>query len=225
MTGVKNRRKKEKGEKWKLGLITAGILLAIFLILIVVFQVRDVEVTGNVRFTEEEIKEMIINDTLTSNSLYLTWKYRNSKPDDSMPFFSAVDVVLLSPSSVKIQVYEKTQIGYIQKDDQNVYFDKNGYVLECTDEKRDEVPEIKGIELGTPVPYEKIPIEDEKVFQEVINLAQMLNERNLVPDEIIFDEENNMRLIFGEVIVELGQDEYLEDKITNLAGIDRKSVV
>ena len=180
MTREKNKEKKGKGERWKLGLITAGILLAIFLVLIAVFQVRDVEVTGNVLFTEEEVKDMIINDALTSNSLYLTWKYRNSKPDDSMPFFSAVDIVLLSPSSVRIQVYEKTQIGYIQKDGQNVYFDKNGCVLQCTEEKKEGVPEITGIEIGTPVIYETIPIEDEKILKEMLDLAQMLNERNLV---------------------------------------------
>ena len=40
MTGAKNRKKKGRGERWKLGLITAGILLAIFLVLIAVFQVQ-----------------------------------------------------------------------------------------------------------------------------------------------------------------------------------------
>ena len=78
---AKDRKKNRKGEKRKIGLITAGILLIIFLILLAVFHVRTVEVTGNVYLTEEEVTETVINDVLTSNSLYLAWKYRNSQPD------------------------------------------------------------------------------------------------------------------------------------------------
>ncbi|MCI7813444.1 MAG: cell division protein FtsQ/DivIB [Robinsoniella sp.] len=219
MTKANNRRKKRKGEKWKLGLGTAGILLTIFLVVLAVFHVRTIEVTGNLYLTEQEVRDMIISDTFSSNSLYLTWKYRNSETDNTLPSLSAVDITLLSPSHVRIHICEKKRIGYIKTEQQNVYFDKEGYIIECSGEEKEGIPEITGITIGTPVLYEKVSIEDPEILEEMIDLTKILDERSIIPGQIAFDEDNNMTLIFDKVTVELGTSEYLEEKITNLAGI------
>ena len=74
------------------------------------YTVRQVYVEGNVHYTEDEIKEIVMDGPLGNNSLYLSLKYRN-KGVQNVPFVDVMDVKVPAPDTIKIIVYEKALTG------------------------------------------------------------------------------------------------------------------
>ena len=77
-----------------------------------VYTVRTVYVEGNVHYTEDEIKKIVMSGPLGNNSLYLSLKYRDRGIQD-VPFVDVMNVSILAPDTIKITVYEKALAGYV----------------------------------------------------------------------------------------------------------------
>ena len=121
------------------------VILIILLVLVVIgaavsgagyyimktYTVNTVYVEGNVHYTEEEIKAIVMDGPFGNNSLYLSMKYRN-KGVENVPFVDVMDVKVLAPDTIKIIVYEKALTGYVRYMDTYMYFDKDGYVVESS---------------------------------------------------------------------------------------------
>lgn len=85
-----------------------------------VYTVRTVYVEGNVHYTEDEIKEIVMAGPLGDNSLYLSLKYRDRGIQD-IPFVDVMNVSILAPDTIKITVYEKALAGYVKYLDTYMY--------------------------------------------------------------------------------------------------------
>ena len=202
--------------------ITVGIILAVALIIgfgLVGFRTRHVEVVGNNHHSAEEIRDDLIRDFASSNSLYFSWKYRNPGEEPLTPYLSSVQAKLKSPGSIRITVNEKPVVGGIVYGGSYVYFDETGLVLEITDTKYDSIPLISGISMDEPQLYQKLPVTNAAMLRTMLNLSSLIGGSGLIADEISFDEALNMFVTIGDIKVELGQDEYLEEKISNLVTI------
>ena len=111
-------RKNKINLKWMIvGLLS---LVFIFSVLLAagIFRVDEVEVTGNSYYTEKEITELVMGEH--NNSLYLVFLYDYLGGKD-IPFVDSVEVSMAAPNHIKIRVYEKTMIGYVQYMGSNLY--------------------------------------------------------------------------------------------------------
>jgi len=210
------RRKRE-------GVVIMGILLllatlvAVGYYVISSYEIQTVYVEGNVHYSEEEVKEIVMEGPLGSNSLYLSLKYRN-KGVEGIPFVDVMDVSILSPDTIKIRVYEKTLTGYINYLDTYMYFDKDGYVVESSTTPTKGVPQITGLEFAHIVVGEKLPVEDERIFENILNVTKLLEKYELDAEKIYFNGSGEITLFFGAVKVALGNDNFtLEDKLMLLS--------
>lgn len=177
------------------------------------YKVEEVYVEGNVHYTEEEIKEMVMNEPLSDNSLYLSLKYKD-KDVDNIPFVDVMNVTSLSPHVVKITVYEKALAGYIKFMDTYMYFDKDGYVVENSSVRTLGIPQITGLAFDYAILGEPLPVKDPKVFDEILNLTNLFRKYELEVDKIRFHTNMDVTLHFGDVKVALGREsEKMEDKI------------
>lgn len=177
------------------------------------YTVRTVYVEGNVHYTEDEIRAIVMEGPLGDNSLYLSLKYKN-RGIKSVPFVDVMDVSILDPATIRITVYEKAVIGYIQYLDTNMYFDKDGYVVECSSVKTAGIPQITGLVFDHVVIGEALPVDNPEVFGDILNVTKLLNKYELASDKIYFQASGEITLYFGEVKVALGNDsKYLEDKL------------
>lgn len=139
--------------------------LALFIILFVVpavllwygFIIRQVEITGAEHYDADQIKKLVFNTKLDSNSLYLYMKY-NYFAQPQFPFIEKIDVKLIKPGSVKLNVYEKKVAGCVEMMGEYFYFDKDGIVVESSADKLDNVPLIKGLKFNEIILNEKISI-------------------------------------------------------------------
>ncbi len=202
--------------------VIIGMVIMLILTAIVAYRyvkekytVTSIYVSGNVHYTNEEIIDMVITDQLSHNSLYLSMKYRN-KSIENVPFVEKMDVDIISPNTIRINVYEKAIAGYISYLGRYMYFDRDGIVVESSAEGSDTVPEVMGLSFNYVVLYEKLPVSNSDVFSEILDITQLLDKYQLHADKIFFDAEYNVYIYFEGVEVSLGTKDYIDEKIIQL---------
>lgn len=188
------------------------------------YTVSNVYVEDNVHYTDEEIKAIVMQGRWGNNSKYLAFKYKN-REIDNIPFVDAIDVDVLSDDTIRIRVFEKPVIGYVRYLGSNMYFDKDGYVVESNDTITVGVPLVTGIVFDHMALGEKLQIENEKAFDMILLLKNILDKGDepLYADKINISSWNELTVYFGGIEVSLGDDmATLEDRITQLRGILKK---
>ena len=195
--------------------IVLAVMLGILYFAFYYFTVKTVTVEGNVHYSDEEIQEMVLGGKLGRNSLYLTLKYRNKQIED-VPFIETMDVDIVSNDTVKITVYEKTMAGYVEYMDRYFYFDKDGTVVESSDIKTLGIPQIKGLQFDHIVLLEKLPVEDETIFNHILDISQLLEKYGIQAQQIYFDKDYKITLYFGDAKIKLGNTDYIDEKIMKL---------
>lgn len=202
--------------------IVAGIVLTVAIVVLAAlkyvidtYSVTNIYVNGNTHYSNEEIIDMVMTDTLSHNSLYLSLKYRD-KSIGNIPFVEKMDVDIISPDTIRINVYEKAVAGYIAYLGHYMYFDRDGIVVESSTEPSDAVPQVMGLEFNYVILYEKLPVDNEKVFSEILDITQLLDKYSLHANKIFFDSEYNVYLYFDGVEVSLGTSSFIDEKIIQL---------
>lgn len=197
-------------------LVAATVVLAVVgavYFVLRTYTVSNVYVEGNIHYTEEEIKEIVMDGPFGDNSIYLSLKYKK-KGVEGIPFVDVMDVSILSPDTVKISVYEKALAGYVKYLDTYMYFDKDGCVVESSNVKTVGVPQVTGLDFDHLVLGQPLPVENKDVFGTILILTKLLNKYELAADKIYFHTSGEVTIYFGQVKVALGKDQaVLEDKI------------
>ena len=170
------------------------------------------------RSSNEEIMDMVMKGTLGDNSLYLALKYKNKGMDD-IPFVQTMDVTILAPDTIRITVYEKAVAGYIEYLDRYMYFDKDGIIVETSEERTTGIPQVTGLQFGYVVMHEKLPVDNPEIFEDILDITQLLNKYGVQADKIRFDKSMHKTLYFGDARVSLGSNENIGEKIMKLKGI------
>lgn len=211
------RNSKKTGIKILAALCILAVLLGISCILLEKHTVQTVYVEGNVHYTEEEIKALVMSGPMGDNSLYLSVKYRN-KAIEGIPFVDEMHVSILSPDTIKISVYEKALVGYVKYLDTYMYFDKDGYVVESSSIRTVGIPQVVGLTFDYVILGEPLPVENPEVFSSILDITKLINKYELVADRIYFQQSGDISVYFGEIRVALGQEsERMEDKVLLLA--------
>jgi cell division protein FtsQ len=214
------RRRKKRRMRRLIALLVCLLVLAIAaLIVIKVFTVEKVEIEGNELYEDAVITGTILDDEYSWNSLYVFLKYRFQKVEN-VPFIDAMDITLKSPHTLHVTVYEKGLVGYLYNApiDQNVYFDKDGFVVEISSEIIEGVPRVDGLECEEIVLYEQLPIA-QSVLKELLTLTQALRRNDLIPDSILYGREHSPVLVYGDVWVQLGSTTLLTQKVERIEKI------
>lgn len=219
---IREQRKRKKRRKIGLCIFLIVLMLIAIAVLVVwkVFTVKNVIVEGNELYSAEQIEQLVLNDEYSWNSLYVDLKYRFIDNED-VPFVDTMEVSLDDPHTLRISVYEKGILGsfYIDTIGQNAYFDKDGFVVETSTDEIEGVPKITGVACSEVVLYEQLPLEDDGVLRNLLNLTQTLKKYNLLPQEISYDGSMQPTLTYDSVKVVVGSEEYLSQKVVRLSAI------
>ena len=249
----------KKGNKKGLKIILVSILLVLVigvLTFFLVFHVKEVEVIGNTRYTEDEIKSMALKEWFSNNSVLVTWLDGNQEVA-GIPFINGFKIEKVNNNKISIIVSEKQIIGYIKDNDKDAFFDKDGLVVEILEPKIvgdkqlivgeeveeaqlikpeeivEELPEdttkfnaavtnvplVEGLNASDIALNRKIKVEDPSVFNTIWGIARMVEKFEIQPDKVVFDEESNVTMHYGDIRVLLGDDSLLEEKIARVAAI------
>lgn len=202
--------------------ITAGIITLILVVLGVLayhffsdYHVNTVYVDGNTHYSDVEIKDMVMDGFLGDNSIFLSAKYKN-KSIEGVPFVSKMDVTIVDNNTIRINVYEKATAGYVEFLERYMYFDKDGVVIEASNQKTPGIPQVTGLEFDHVLISEPLPIENKDVFESILSITQLVNKYNLSIDKIYFAPNGTVTLYFEDIKVALGEPENMDEKIMRL---------
>lgn len=215
--------KKETKTKTVKKLIVVLAALAVLFILGLsfagVFRVRQVTVTGNAYYTKEEVVDLLLDEGSLQNTLlvYLRYKYQEHP---EIPFIDDFEVTMDSWQSLKIRVYEKNMVGYVRYLGQNVYFDKDGIVVESSTQELEGIPQISGVIFDSLAIHQPLSVEDPTIFDTILSITKLLTKYDLDPDEIRFGAGGELFLQLGDVKVALGTGENLDEKISRLKQLE-----
>ncbi|MDO4939315.1 MAG: cell division protein FtsQ [Lachnospiraceae bacterium] len=188
-----------------------GVLLAAALLL----KIDDVTVTGNEWYTDEEIEEKIFDKSRFSRNTIYQFIKQITGNKETIPFIQDYTVLLNSLKSAEVIVYEKSIVGYVKYMGSNMYFDKDGIVVDSSSEPLEGIPEISGLKFGSIVLYKTLPVEDPKVFDDILNLTQILNTNGIECERIEYSGIRQATLYLGDIKVILGSGD-INGKVAEL---------
>ncbi len=197
--------------------IVVGVLAAVLILLLLLmsFQINEVKVTGNRQYTSEQIEKLLFKEGWDRNALYCFYKDR-FKEHQQIPFVEDYKIVFQNPAKEEVIVYEKSVVGYVSYMSSYMYFDKDGIIVESSSGKLEGVPLITGLNFGHIALHQPLPVEDKKIFDEILNLTQLLSTHQISVDRIQYDTHGNATLVLGDINVQLGSNDQMNGKISEL---------
>ena len=215
-------KKETKTQTVKKLIVVLAVLAVLFILGLSfagVFRVRQVTVTGNAYYTKEEVVDLLLDEGSLQNTLlvYLRYKYQEHP---EIPFIDDFEVTMDSWQSLKIRVYEKNMVGYVRYLGQDVYFDKDGIVVESSTQELEGIPQISGVTFDSLAIHQPLSVEDPTIFDTILSITKLLTKYDLDPDEIRFGAGGELFLQLGDVKVALGTGENLDEKISRLKQLE-----
>ncbi len=205
----KRRKKKSKFGYYLYAVVVLTLTVAnITIATLLLTYVQHIQVAGNQISQKSDIISWIQEDPLTANSLYTLLKFKIGSYN--MPIYlEEVEVELQSPWEVHVKVKEKQIIGCVLDETAYVYFDAEGLVLKKTAEYEEGIPIIEGLAVGSTKKFQKLKVDNEKVFSYIVEITEEIAANKLAPDRIVW-EGDSMNLYFEGVCVSLGKNHFGE---------------
>ena len=221
--------KLSKKNQLKVTGLIAVLLLAGVIFFFTYYQVDEVQVMGSSHYSEKQIKKMVLRGPMASNSVLAPLIYTKKNTKD-VPFVEGYTVTRLNRHTICVSVKEKDIVGCIPYLDSYIYFDRNGTFIESSTERNEKIPFFDGIKVKHVIYNEELPIKDKTVMNTAVALSTILQKNDKIPDHIEFSDDGQISLLYGDITVKLGKDEYLEDKMTRVLAIlplisDKKGIL
>ena len=89
------------------------------------YKLEHVEVMGTSRYSDEEVKEMVLHGIAAENTVLASRLLSRSQITD-IPFVDSITVTALARDTVAISVHEKKAVGCFPYLDSYIYFDRKG---------------------------------------------------------------------------------------------------
>lgn len=192
-------------------------LFSFAIILAIIYSIRltNLNFGGNTRYSDEEMEKMLFPNELSKITVYNLIRSKVKK-NYNIPFIQDVDIYITGINSADIIVYEKSVVGCVKYMSSYMYFDKDGIVVESSNNFLEGIPLIDGLDFGRVVLYEKLPISNENVFDQMLDITQVLVGNDITVDKITISSDNNITLYIGDIEVYLGDSKELNGKIGEL---------
>lgn len=196
----------------------AGSLLIFVLVLFLGFQVTGIQVEGNGFYSDDQIKNMVLDVPMAKNSILAGFiDTEKSTKDEAM--IDSITISRINRNTLLLQVKEKQMIGYIEFQGQCVNFDRQGIVQIITEEPLENVPKIEGIDVKEAVQGERLSGINTTKLNTILSVGKMLEKMENKPDRLAFNDLNQLVMYYGTIEVRLGNDENMDEKINRLVGI------
>lgn len=192
--------------------ITVILILGIILFVSMGFRTTQIEYEGNTRYTDEEITNYIFGGKYNVNTL-IYYFFTSKKEKAVIPFVQDYEVTVDWPNKLKITIYEKSIIGYISYMGFNLYFDKDGIIVDSSKEVLKGIPQVVGIDYSNVVLHSKLDVDDEKIFSILLDVVQLCEKYSIEIDKVFFDNNKEVIIYVGNIKIMLGDTATITEKI------------
>ena len=163
-----------------IALAAAVVIMAVLVIFLPAFRVRNTQVEGNVALTEQEILKTVgleydahLMSGVSGNILdilRLDYGKTEERIKKENPYIEDIRITVKIPSTVKITVKERSKVCYIRTPDGYAALDTDGIVLELSssDARKDVRPVICGLNVKYAEMGKKVKIENMNDYKKAI---------------------------------------------------------
>lgn len=201
-----------------LAVIMIAIFLGGFIFFFGYFRVQNVEVVGNTYYSSEEIEKTVLRGPLAYNTLLAPILYSENNLSE-VPFIKNIYITRTDRKTLQIRVEEKKIVGCFFYLDSYIYFDRNGIFVSSSYTRDEKVPFFEGVEVSKVVLDDELPIKKSGVLGVAVSLTTIFQKNEMVPENIRFNKNSQIELVYGDIIVMLGDSEYIEDKMNRALAI------
>lgn len=194
------------------------VLLAVYLILQRVYKLEEIKVEGLTYYTEEDFLNRILDKKMKKNTLLLRLDEKLHHRSE-IPYIEDYEIISEGKNKIKVMVYEKILVGCVNVMGDYLYFDKDGLVTESSAEWKSQVPLIKGLVFDRILLHEKLKIEREELYLQILNLTKLLNEYSIPVRVITFNSRGEVELTTDHHLFQLGKREAYNLQIQKISDI------
>lgn len=213
---TKKRKKRNKLRKFFIWFCLVIVLLSVgaVLSLTVFFHIESIEISGNKRYSEEEILSHCTVDT--GENLFLAdTQSAKEMLERNLPYVYNAEIKRKLPSSIDITITEAKVAYAIQnKDKTYIYMDDNFKVLETQAKEKQGILILKA-EVSSAVIGTKIEFKNEDTADCLSKLAQVVKDNNFTEITSIYSNNisDNYVVYDNRIKFKLGTCENIENKI------------
>lgn len=199
--------------------VGAVVLLVLLLLNSSLFSLKHVELEGNERVSQEEILEDL-ELAMGTNLFRYMLSHWNAEPVVD-PRLSAVDIYIQWPDTVKIVVDESMTIGYVYFQGTYLCIDRKGQVASSTNTLDEDLPVIRGLEVGSFTLGESLDTSDSARYEAVVSVCTSLRKHELstVVKEVNVLTLEDIVLYTDKLDMHCGSMEDMEQKVNVIAAL------
>lgn len=181
------------------------------------FRLKEITVEGLSRYTKDEFLNKLESDVLFG--LTPVYCLQDSLPQKNIPFVEKYEIEYIDSHTARIVVHEKRVTGCVIVMGRYMFFDKDGIVVETADSLLEGVPVINGLKFDEIVLYKKLNVQKQSLFDTILELTRLAEQKNIVTNEISFDSNYAVTLYLDDITVLLGKRTSYDEQINALSGI------
>ena len=226
---TKNKQEKKasiigKILKWT-SLFLVFIAMIVFATVSPIFNITEVDVTGNKRLSKEQVVDL--SGIETDENISKENLSDSKKSIKQSGYIESVNIKRILPNKVEINIVERETTFASKFGNGYIYLNNQGYILEIN-EKNDNLPELVGLSTSGESVAEgnRLNNADLKKLSVVLKIMSTANVKNIsgLINRIDITDESNYKLYFDseQKIAYLGDCSDLETRMLYLAAILEK---
>lgn len=214
----KNDKKVQKNIRIVIVTVCVSLLCILIIGISGIFKLKELKVTGCDYYTEDEISERFEQSVFDKNTTIFYIKYKFFK-SVSIPFVDGYEIDFVNRNKIHINIYEKAMISCIKYMGEFLYLDKDGTIVEASQEKIEGVPLVMGVRFQEMNLHEQLKVEDDSIFDTILAISLLIQRYELDIDKIFFNYKYEVTLYSGDIKILLGKQKYYDTQIADLTNI------
>ena len=181
-----------------------ALIISAAAVILMTFNFEKSVIYGNTKYSQEQIESFITRGHLGENTFVMALKFHNRKVRD-IPFVDRIDIDIISPSTVRVNIKEKPLDGCIYYKKKNVYFSKEGMIETVSGRDIENVTRINGVVLTHSTEGKQVLAKNQLGLDLSLSLLREMDKYGIHADSIEVDDRSAITAVFGDVRVKLGK--------------------
>lgn len=230
------QKRKEENQKRKKKILARKILFSVCVILLVFavlavlsltvfFKIDTITITGNSKYTTQQI-ESVLPIEKNKNLFLSDTSSAKEELETALPYIYNAEIERKLPSTITVKITETDNIYAIKnKDKTYLLLDKDLKVLETSVTKKPKnAIDIKKATVTNPVAGSRAEFNDEQMSQDLLSLTESISKLDLSETTSIYSDDinNNFIVYDNRIVFKLGSCDDLENKLYSaLAAVEK----
>ncbi len=209
----------KKSYIYAISLIALFIIFMLILIISPIFNIKTIEINDLTLLNKDEIIESLsLNEN--TNLLFFN-KFKASQILKNNRYIKSFSIKKSYPSTLIINIEEKTLIGYVSFLNNYLYIDNEGYVIDIKSDFTQNLPLITGLDFDNFNLGEILPVTNTESLEIAVKFAELISSKDFGEDVITIDlsDTEEIHLYIKNIDVVIGDETDLNIKLNTLIEI------